>query len=1044
VNKGVFSARIHPVLLCIPFLLAATRLPAQSDTYSAQDKNWFTLETKHFLVHYHEGAERTAQVAAKVAEDIYGPVTFLYQHEPDSKVSLVIKDLSDYSNGAAYFFNNKIELWASPLDFDLRGTHNWMRNVLSHEFTHIIQIQAAMKFGRGMPALTFQWFGYEKERRTDVLSGYPNTLVSYPLPGVIVPPWLAEGTAQYMRPQFGYENWDSHRDMILRSYVLSDSMLTWSEMGAFGKTSLGNESVYNSGYNFTRYLSKTYGEESIVRLTHALSKPFVLTVEAAFRDTYGKPGTEIYKEWQRSLQEEYRRRIAPVLGREVRGNRIADVGFGNFYPVYSPGDDKIAYISNKTGDYFSQSSLFIYDPATGKEEAVESGVRSSLSWSADATRIVYSKYNPPTVYGQLFYDLFAYDFEKEESVQLTHGLRAFNPAYSPDGKTIAFVFERDGSINIGLVDASGDGFRQLTSFTHGEQAFAPQWSPDGKTLVFAYAPRTHRQIASIGADGNGFAVRIANQEYDCRDPRYSSDGASIYYAADRTGIFNIYRYDIASGASEQLTNVTGGAFMPDMDGKNNLVYAEYTASGYKIALLPDAQALDASGHEYLPAEAFVPRIVSTDAEKWNWEKLASYDDTTIEPLPAKPYSNVFQSMMFFPTLRIDEYNPDNKGIALLKPGIMMFSSDMLNRVELTAAASINTKLERDLFMNMTYRGPLPLFSSLGLFPDFTFEVYNVTRSTSSKIGLTLDTVDVGVDFNLLEFAVSLKHAIVNEHTLLDIGYSHGRYTSTIDGFEEPSSGTLYAASDNLYYIGNSIHANIKHSQMLPSRESEINPAGFRASLYYNFEFNRYNPDGDFEVDLSSGILKPKYKDFNFHRLEGNVFLGLPLPGWDHTLSVKLRAGTIAGPPVNDFFNFYAGGISGMQGYTFYSIGGNEIATANVTYRFPIVKSLDIHIGHILFDKLYGGLFFDAGDAVSTPDEFRLGALKRDAGFELRLESYSFAMYPTRIFFSGAYGLDEFQTRVNMRRLEEKITYGKEWRWYFGVLFSFNLSDKELK
>jgi len=64
-------------------------------------------------------------------------------------------------------------------------------------------------------------------------------------------------------------------------------------------------------------------------------------------------------------------------------------------------------------------------------------------------------------------------------------------------------------------------------------------------------------------------------------------------------------------------------------------------------------------------------------------------------------------MMFFPTLRIDEYNPDNKGIALLKPGIMMFSSDMLNRVELTAAASINTKLERDLFMNMTYRGPLP-------------------------------------------------------------------------------------------------------------------------------------------------------------------------------------------------------------------------------------------------------------------------------------------------------------------------------------------------
>ena len=71
-----------------------------------------------------------------------------------------------------------------------------------------------------------------------------------------------------------------------------------------------------------------------------------------------------------------------------------------------------------------------------------------------------------------------------------------------------------------------------------------------------------------------------------------------------------------------------------------------------------------------------------------------------------------------------------------------------------------------------------------------------------------------------------------------------------------------------------------------------------------------------------------------------------------------------------------------------------------------------------------------------PDQFSVSGLKKDIGFELRLESYSFSMYPTRIFFSGAYGLDEFTRTFQFA----DVTYGKEWRWYFGMLFGFDLSD----
>ena len=78
---------------------------------------WKTIETPHFLVHYHEGAERTARVTAKVAEEIYEPVTSLYQHVPTQKVSFVIRDFDDISNGAAYFFDNKVEIYAPSMDF---------------------------------------------------------------------------------------------------------------------------------------------------------------------------------------------------------------------------------------------------------------------------------------------------------------------------------------------------------------------------------------------------------------------------------------------------------------------------------------------------------------------------------------------------------------------------------------------------------------------------------------------------------------------------------------------------------------------------------------------------------------------------------------------------------------------------------------------------------------------------------------------------------------------------------------------------------------
>ncbi len=169
-------------------------------------------------------------------------------------------------------------------------THNWLRNVISHEFTHMVQIQASMKAVRTLPAVFFQVLNYEAERRPDILYGYPNFIVSYPIAMLNMPAWFAEGTAQYMRPEFDYDNGILTRDMILRSYALDNKMLTWNEMGEFGKTSLGNESVYNSGFALTRYISQKYGENKLKEISNSLGKFGNFTIDAAFKDVLGKDG----------------------------------------------------------------------------------------------------------------------------------------------------------------------------------------------------------------------------------------------------------------------------------------------------------------------------------------------------------------------------------------------------------------------------------------------------------------------------------------------------------------------------------------------------------------------------------------------------------------------------------------------------------------------------------------------------------------------------------------------------------------------------------
>lgn len=1029
-------------LFCITLsLFVLFAIPAFSQFDSHPEEDWFTLETKHFTVTYHKGAERTAQVIAKIAEEVYGPITDLYQFPLKDKVNFVVNDLSDIANGATDYYGNRIEIFASALDFELRGTHNWLRNVITHEFAHMVQIQASLKFTKNMPAIYLQWINYENERRPDVLYGYPNVIVSYPLSGVGVPAWFAEGTAQYQRQQMGYDYWDANRDMILRSYALDNNMLTWNEMGQFSSiTSLKAESIYNSGFALTQYIARTYGEDKLQKITKSLGDLTNFSIDKAIKKHLGKDGSDLYNEWKAFLQKDYAERIASVKYSQVDGDIIQLEGFANYYPKISPDGKKIAYLTNGTYDY-GTTQLIVYDIQSKNIEPIDAPVASNYSWSPDGKKLLYAKRNsPPTIGDAVLFDLYEYDFTQKEEKRLSDELRAFSPSYSPDGSKILYITGSDGTINLFVADNNLMNKKQLTFFNNGEQIHNPIFNADGKSAIFDFSKNEARKIAIVDIETGKMEFIFDKEVIDYRTPVVTNDGSKMYFSSNETGIFNIYSYDFKTKDVKQITNVIGGAFMPSIDNKGNMAFTSYKSTGFKIAYLKNFTEKNKSEFgQYKAPDKLVPQYSHIDStaganNKFDWKYLKNFNDDNVNKLESKNYKSIFNQISIFPVLRYDNYTKDKNVLDAIKPGVYLYSDELMTRFSIFGGFAINRKAERDIFLQFTYNNGFPiaqkfLAKNLSFEPHFTLAGYNVTRKTDAMLYAGVDTLNVGVAYDLLEFELAMDFKLINYNHDFRIMYGISKYASSINNFYLPSSGITVPASSQDYFKAQRISLDYKYERNYHNKNSDINPAGRKVHLRYEYEASKINPE--LIVD-DNGNVSTVFTDNNLHKVEGVWSEGLYIFK-NHSLNLKLRGAAVLGKPVDSFYDYYAGGLVGMRGYPYFSLGGGRVAHANLTYRFPLISKIDTRISPLYLDKLYLSLFADIGDAWhnQTPS---FDQLKRDIGFELRLQAFSSYVFPTSIFFSMAYGTDSFTKRFQ----GTDVTYGKEIIYYFGMLFGFDI------
>ena len=97
-----------------------------------------------------------------------------------------------------------------------------------------------------------------------------------------------------------------------------------------------------------------------------------------------------------------------------------------------------------------------------------------------------------------------------------------NPAWSPDGSTIAFQSDRSGNRQVWTMNTNGTGLVNLTNRSTGDDN-SPAWSPDGTKLAFASDRSGKWDIWTMNANGSGLSnITQGLADQACRNPAWSA------------------------------------------------------------------------------------------------------------------------------------------------------------------------------------------------------------------------------------------------------------------------------------------------------------------------------------------------------------------------------------------------------------------------------------------------------------------------------------------------------------------------------------------
>ena len=592
---------------------------------------WETIDTRHFSFHFPREMRVWASAVAERMENVAASVNALVGNAPRARVTVVVEDPSNVSNGFAVplLEGPVIFMWPTPpTPSPSFGAHRgWGEALAVHEYGHIAH-------------LTIPTRNPSERRLWRFLPSRVGPVARKS------PAWVIEGYATLIEGKLtgsGRPN-SVGRAAVLREWALEGKLPTYGQLDNAGRF-LGGSMRYLVGSAFLEWLQSNKGDSSLAYVWRRMSARQQRSFGAAVAGVYGAPPEDLYGKFfvdvtGKSLEIQRRLTEAGL----VEGELVQKLNRGTGEPAVS-ADGKLLAVALRSAD--EPSRLVVWRTADERNDTVLVKQRLRLlkldpldvpaidsfpppkrpiatlravagrsyelpRWLPGGTELLVS-HDEPLADGTVRPDLFVWTYASGRVRRLTHGagIRYADP--SPEGASVAAVRCADGLCDLGVVNLANGKWRTLAAGTVDSVWYRPRWSPDGNRIA-----------VSVQAGGRWAVVLVdprtgARQPVDPGDgaaryaPAWMAAGRSLVVVSERGGIANLERLDVATGAASTMTRVLGAALAPDVSRTDNRVYfLALHAKGYDLRRLPvdttsDAPVLVALDSAEIPAAP--PHIV---------------------------------------------------------------------------------------------------------------------------------------------------------------------------------------------------------------------------------------------------------------------------------------------------------------------------------------------------------------------------------------------------------------------------------------------------
>ena len=227
--------------------------------------------------------------------------------------------------------------------------------------------------------------------------------------------------------------------------------------------------------------------------------------------------------------------------RNLTNNRHLD-----WEPSWSPDGKYIAFTSKGGGNlkiWHWNLEIYVMDAHAGNRRRLTDNRQhdTNPAWSPDGKHIAYASIIDRRK------EICVMDASGGNQHRLTNSgdvhIHNSNPSWSPDGKRIAFTSNRDRNLEIYVMDTDGGNQQRLTNsgdvHIHNSN---PSWSPDGKRIAFTSNRDGNLKIFVMNADGG--QQRNCTKDIDGDDPSWSPDSKRIAFVSERDGNKDIYTINV--------------------------------------------------------------------------------------------------------------------------------------------------------------------------------------------------------------------------------------------------------------------------------------------------------------------------------------------------------------------------------------------------------------------------------------------------------------------------------------------------------------------